>query len=123
MQVRIRLSRKRRGLGCGIRVNTHGKSRSPERRSPELVHGRAVFRSRAHARRSVSFSVGPLCFFLVPTSRELPWCAWLSVVIFLDGPIMSVQAGARVRTARPTSEPQGWLLNIFLTWETECQCA
>ena len=57
--------------------------------------------------------VSSLFFLSVPTSRLLPQCAWLSVVVFLRDRSMTAVAEERVRTARPIS-PQGLAPGTFL---------
>ena len=126
-RARTRLSRKRRGLGCGIRLKTHGDE-------PRADHWGAVPQNWSMAEQflglvltggvpSRSLLVSSLFFSLrAHRSRVAMVCLAFSRD-FLEGPIMSVQTGEQVRTTRPTSEPQGWLSDIFLTWDAECQCA
>ena len=126
-RARIRLSRKRRGLECGIRVKTHGDE-------PRADHRGAVPQNWSMAEQflglvptrgvpSRSLLVSSLFFPSVPTKSRVAVVCLAVSRDFLESPIMSAQAGERVRTTRPTSEPQGWLSDIFLTWEAECQCA
>ena len=81
-----RLSRRRRGLGCGIRVNPPGDdARTCHRRPfPRTGPWPSFSRPRAHMRRSASFIVGS---FLLAAFVPVGWS-------------MSVQAGDSARTAR-----------------------